>query len=61
MVPNKYLDELKAQPEETISNKKALILAAECKYTGIPPETHFLNHLVRADLTKNLGVSHNFE
>ena len=61
MVPNKYLDELKAQPEEKISNKKALILAAECKYTGIPPETHFLNHLVRADLTKNLGVFHNLE
>jgi len=28
MVPTRYLDELKAQPETKISNKKALILVS---------------------------------
>ncbi|KAK3940199.1 cytochrome P450 [Diplogelasinospora grovesii] len=54
VVPLKYVEELRSKPEEEINNAKALEKVFETKITGLTTETHFLNHLIRADLTKKL-------
>ncbi|KUI73673.1 Ent-kaurene oxidase [Cytospora mali] len=54
VVPLKYLEELRGKPEDQINNAKAHERIFETKITGLNTDTHFLNHLIRADLTKKL-------
>ncbi|KAK3937790.1 cytochrome P450 [Diplogelasinospora grovesii] len=54
IVPNTYLDELRQRPDSEINNAKALKMAIEGRYTGMSADSPFLNHVVKADLTRNL-------
>ncbi|ETS77988.1 hypothetical protein PFICI_10050 [Pestalotiopsis fici W106-1] len=55
VVPTSALDELRRLPDETISNKEALNKTVENRYTGLHADNKLLNHIIRADLTRNLS------